>query len=434
MKQFYKVVANTLVANVTSNFLWFALVFWAYLETNSVLVTGVLGGIFMLIIAVISIPFGTLVDKHHKKPVMVWTTAVATGAFALAALIYLVLLNGRPLDWLAPSFWVFSVLVLAGAVVMAMRNIVLSTVVTILVPEDKHANANGMVGTVQGIGFLVTAVFSGLAVGYLGMGWVLVISVALTALALLHMTTIAIPEAKIVHDPELAKKKVDIKGSLSAIGLIPGLMGLIVFTTFNNLIGGVYMALLDPYGLNLLSVQMWGILTGVGSIGIIIGGLVIAAKGLGKKPLRTLLIVNIIIGIIGGLIGIRESWLILGVCMFAYMLLIPVVEATEQTIIQKVVPLKQQGRVFGFAAAFESMAAPVTSFIIAPLAQFMVIPFMESDQGRANLGWLLGEGRARGIALVFVVAGLVMVLAAVFAFMTKSYRRLSQVFVEETDR
>lgn len=434
MKQFYKVVANTLVANVTSNFLWFALVFWAYLETNSVLVTGVLGGIFMLIIAVISIPFGTLVDKHHKKPVMVWTTAVATGVFALAALIYLVLLNGRTLDWLAPSFWVFSVLVLAGAVVMAMRNIVLSTVVTILVPEDKHANANGMVGTVQGIGFLVTAVFSGLAVGYLGMGWVLVISVALTGLALLHMTTIAIPEAKIVHDPELAKKKVDIKGSLSAIGLIPGLMGLIVFTTFNNLIGGVYMALLDPYGLNLLSVQMWGILTGVGSIGIIIGGLVIAAKGLGKKPLRTLLIVNIIIGIIGGLIGIRESWLILGVCMFAYMLLIPVVEATEQTIIQKVVPLKQQGRVFGFAAAFESMAAPITSFFIAPLAQFIIIPFMESDQGRANLGWLLGEGRARGIALVFVVAGLVMVLAALLAFMTKSYRQLSQVFVKEADR
>lgn len=428
MKQFYKVVANTLVANVTSNFLWFALVFWAYLETNSVLVTGILGGIFMLIIAVISIPFGTLVDKHHKKPVMVWTTATAAASFALAALVYFILLSSQPLDWLSPTFWVFSVLILVGAVVMAMRNIVLSTVVTILVPEDKHANANGMVGTVQGIGFLVTAVFSGLAVGYLGMGWVLAITVLLTALALIHMITVAIPEKQIVHDPELAKKKVDIKGSLAAIHVIPGLMGLIIFTTFNNFIGGVYMALLDAYGLNLLSVQMWGILTGVGSIGIIVGGLFIATKGLGKKPLQTLLVVNIIIGVIGGLIGIRESWLILGIGMFAYMLFIPVIEATEQTIIQKVVPLKQQGRVFGFAAAFESMAAPITSFLIAPLAQFVIIPFMNSSDGRASLGWLLGEGEARGIALVFVVAGLVMIAAAALAFTTKSYRQLSQVF------
>lgn len=431
MKQFYKVVANTVVANVTSNFLWFALVFWAYLETNSVLVTGLLGGIFMLIIALISIPYGTLVDKHHKKPVMLWTTLIATAAFALSGLVYTLFLSGRALDWLSPVFWLFSVLILIGAVVMAMRNIVLSTVVTILVPEDRHANANGLVGTVQGIGFLVTAVFSGLAIGYLGMGWVLVISIFLTVLALLHMITVAIPEKEIVHDPELAKKKVDIKGSLTAIGLIPGLMGLIIFTTFNNLIGGVYMALLDPYGLTLLSVQAWGILTGVGSIGIIVGGLVIASKGLGKQPLRTLLVVNIIIGVIGGLIGVRESWLLLGICMFAYMLFIPVVEATEQTIIQKVVPLKQQGRVFGFAAAFESMAAPITSFLIAPLAQFIVIPFMNSQDGRDSLGWLLGEGDARGIALVFVVAGLVMVAAAVLAFTTKSYQRLSQVFARK---
>lgn len=431
MKQFYKVVANTVVANVTSNFLWFALVFWAYLETNSVLVTGLLGGIFMLIIALISIPYGTLVDKHHKKPVMLWTTLVATAAFALSGLVYALFLSGRALDWLSPVFWLFSVLILIGAVVMAMRNIVLSTVVTILVPEDRHANANGLVGTVQGIGFLVTAVFSGLAIGYLGMGWVLVISIFLTVLALLHMITVAIPEKEIVHDPELAKKKVDIKGSLTAIGLIPGLMGLIIFTTFNNLIGGVYMALLDPYGLTLLSVQAWGILTGVGSIGIIVGGLVIASKGLGKQPLRTLLVVNIIIGVIGGLIGVRESWLLLGICMFAYMLFIPVVEATEQTIIQKVVPLKQQGRVFGFAAAFESMAAPITSFLIAPLAQFIVIPFMNSPGGRDSLGWLLGEGDARGIALVFVVAGLVMVAAAALAFTTKSYQRLSQVFAKK---
>ena len=68
-------------------------------------------------------------------------------------------------------------------------------------------------------------------------------------------------------------------------------------------------------------------------------------------------------------------------------------------------PFATQGRVFGFAAAFESAAAPITAFLIAPIAQFRIIPYMDSEAGQADFGWLLGEGEARGIALVFLVAG-----------------------------
>ncbi len=116
-----------------------------------------------------------------------------------------------------------------------------------------------------------------------------------------------------------------------------------------------------------------------------------------------------------------------------YMVLIPAVEAAEQTVIQKVVPFETQGRVFGFAAAFESAAAPITAFLIAPIAQFLIIPFMNSDEGKNSLGWLLGDGQARGIALVFLIAGLIMVLAAIAAFFTKSYRTLSAQYQGNTE-
>ena len=55
--------------------------------------------------------------------------------------------------------------------------------------------------------------------------------------------------------------------------------------------------------------------------------------------------------------------------------------------------------------AFESAAAPVTAFLIAPIAQFWIIPYMDSDAGQQTWGWLLGDGEARGIALVFLVRG-----------------------------
>lgn len=76
---------------------------------------------------------------------------------------------------------------------------------------------------------------------------------------MLHLLTIRLEEKKIIHSIE-KPKKIDIKGSISTIYLIPGLFGLIFFTTFNNFLGGVFMGLMDAYGLSLVSVQTWGII------------------------------------------------------------------------------------------------------------------------------------------------------------------------------
>ena len=428
MRTFVQVLANTMIANVTTSFLWFALTFWVYLETRSVLATGIIGGAYMLLIALFSIFFGTIVDRHRKHRVMMFSSLVTLVSFTVAGLLYLTQPEAALLDLGGPWFWLFSGIILFGAVVENMRNIALSTTVTLLVPEERHANANGMVGTVQGLAFLVTSVFSGLAIGMLGMGWTLAISVAATLVALVHLFFVRIPEANPVVDGE-HPPAIDLRGSITAIRGAPGLFALIVFSTFNNLIGGVYMALMDPYGLTLFPVEVWGLVLGVSSSGFIIGGIAIAKWGLGRNPIRTMLLVVIGMGLLGALFTIREWWVLYGLGIWLYMTLIPAVEAAEQTVIQKVVPFRRQGRVFGFAQAFEAAAAPVTAFLIAPIAEFWIIPYMESDDGQATWGWLLGEGDARGIALVFLFSGLAMVVLALFAFGTRSYRLLSAEYL-----
>ena len=428
MRSFYHVLINSLIANVTISFLWFALVFWVYLETKSVLATGIIGGAYMLFVAITSIFFGTIVDHHKKKRVFVVSSAITLAFFALAGVLYMLQPASELLQIANPTFWLFIGVILLGAIVGNVRNIALSTIVTLLVPKDQRANANGLAGTVGGIGFIVTSVFSGLANGILGMGWVLVIAIAIMAVALVHVWLIAIPEEGIVHDPELAKKKVDLRGSVAAISAVPGLFALLLFSTFNNLIGGVYMALLDPYGLTLFSVEMWGILFGVAGTGFVVGGLIIAKWGLGKNPVKTLLGVVIAMGLIGALFTIREWPWLLAIGLWLYMVITPAIEAAEQTVIQRVVPYERQGRVFGFAQAFESAAAPITSFLIAPLAEFWIIPYVNSDAGQASLGWLLGAGEARGIALVFLFSGVLISVVAACAFLTKSYRRLSESY------
>ncbi|TFH55805.1 MFS transporter [Glutamicibacter arilaitensis] len=430
-RSFLHILANTAVANLTTSYLWFALTFWVYLETENVMATGIIGGAFMLLIAGFSMIFGTIVDNHRKKSVFVFSALITAVAFALAGLIYHWLPTEDILNIGGWQFWIFCLVILFGAIVEQMRGIALSTTVTLLIPVERHANANGLVGTVQGIAFIITSVFSGLSIGLLGMGWTLVIAIAMVVITLLHLLGISIPEQEPEKEEGLTKTS-DLCLGFTTVMAIPGLFALIIFSMFNNFIGGIYMALMDPYGLTIMPVEAWGITFGLASTGFIIGGLAIAKFGLGPNPIRTMLLLVAIMGFLGAVFTIREwTWLyVLGIWL--YMMLIPAVEASEQTVIQKVVAFRRQGRVFGFAQMMEAAAAPITAFLVAPLAQYLVIPYMRSTQGDERFGWLVGQGQARGIALIFLVGGLIMVVAALLAMGTGQYRKLSAIFQAES--
>jgi hypothetical protein len=157
-------------------------------------------------------------------------------------------------------------------------------------------------------------------------------------------------------------------------------------------LGGVFMSLMDAYGLSLVSVQVWGILWGVLSLGFIVGGLAVSRRGLGKSPLRTLFLANIVMWVIATGFTIQASVVLLAIGMFIYLCLIPVVEAAEQTILQAVIPLERQGRVFGFAQSIEQAASPLTAFMVGPIAQFIFIPFMTTG---------IGGKRSRHCAFVY---------------------------------
>ena len=426
MRTFYLLVANSLAASVTNNFLWFALTFWIYLETRNVVATAVVGGGYMLLLAISGMFFGTFVDRHRRRTSMILSSGLTLAAFALASLVYLVSPNGAS-DLGHVAFWAFTTLILIGAIGGNLRMVALSTTVTLLVPEDRHDRANGLIGTAGGIAFAITSLFSGLAVGFLGMGWCVGISVVLTALVGAHLLTIRIDEpapASHADGPRL----IDVKGSIRAVRAVQGLFALLLFSMFNNFLAGAFMALLDPYGLSLVSVEEWGVVIAVTSLGFIAGGILVARRGLGPNPVRTLLLVNVVLWTVTILFPIRSELLPLAIGFLIYMTLIPFAEASEQTVIQKVVPFKEQGRVFGFAQTLETAASPVTAFLIGPIAQFWVIPSMTDGWLAETIGPWFGTGPDRAMALIFIVAGVIGLIVTLLALRSRYYRELSETY------
>jgi DHA3 family multidrug efflux protein-like MFS transporter len=310
-----------------------------------------------------------------------------------------------------------------GVVANNLRMIAQSTIVTMLF-DDNRDKANGLVGASTGVSFAVTSVFSGLIIGFFGMGTAIVVAIIATVAVLYHVVFIQLPEPEIVHLTD-KPKRIDIKGSYILAAAIPGLIGIIIFNTFNNFLGGVFMALMDPYGLSLVSVQTWGLMWGFVSLASIGGSIYVGMRGVGKHPMRLIMILNLVIWGSCLIFPLQPMVLLLLIGMLTWMTMFPIIEAAEQTVLQAVVPFEQQGRVFGFAQSIESMATPITTFMIGPIAAFIFIPFMTTGSGVELIGTWFGTGMDRGMALVFILAGILGVIATLLAWGSYSYRLLS---------
>lgn len=410
---------------VANMFIWFAIIFWMYLETGSVLATAYSGAIFMIGMSVSAFWFGSIVDHNKKKKVMIISTVITLVFFIATYTIYTLSPVEVFKDVTSPILWALVICSLTAVLASNLRSIATPTLVTLLVPKENRDKANGLVGMTMGISSMGAGFGSGFALAFLGIPGVLMIGIGITVLALIHLFFIRIHEPEIVPTEE-HPKRIDMKGTVKVVRGIPGLFALIFFTTFNNFLGGVFMSLMDPYGLSLMKVQTWSVLWGVLSSGFILGGILIAKFGLGKKPLKNLFRINIVTWVVCILFTAQPSIILLSVGILIWVCLMPFIEATEHTIIQKVVPYERQGRVIGFAQSVETAASPITAFLIGPIAQFIFIPFMTTGRGVNLIGEWFGVGPGRGVALVFIVTGIIGLCVTLIAMRLPVYKLLAK--------
>lgn len=132
---FAHVLVRSLLVSVVNYKLWFAVTFWVYLGTRSVLATGIIGGIFLIATASTGVWFGSLVDHHRKQQVMQWSAAGSFVLYACCLELYVMTSAATFRDPASPLLWTFVVLLMLGVIAGGLRGLALPTLVTLLVPE-----------------------------------------------------------------------------------------------------------------------------------------------------------------------------------------------------------------------------------------------------------------------------------------------------------
>ena len=223
------------------------------------LATGMVAGIFLVTTAVSGIWFGSLVDHYRKKTVMQVSAVVSAIFYAMAFTLYQLTAEQTFTQPGQRRFVGLHRVGDVGVITGNIRSIALQTLVTVLIPEDAGTRRTVWSGTTFGVSFLVTSVISGLLVAAGGMFYVLLLGMTVLGVSVAHLAFVRVrigPNVRQQIDSETADQqatgnKVDLRGTLRVVRSVPGLLALIGFSCFNNFLGGVFMALMDAYGLSL---------------------------------------------------------------------------------------------------------------------------------------------------------------------------------------
>ena len=144
-----------------------------------------------------------------------------------------------------------------------------------------------------------------------------------------------------------------------------------------------------------------------------------------KRRVRVVIIFMFLLGLFLGLIGMRASVGLIVIGGFLSTLCVPIISSSNQVIWQKKVAPDVQGRVFAIRRTI-TLATPLLTYVVAgPLVDRVFEPLMAVNGPLAgSLGQILGMGAGRGIGLLFVVMGLLLVLITAVSCLFPHLRRV----------
>lgn len=164
-------------------------------------------------------------------------------------------------------------------------------------------------------------------------------------------------------------------------------------------------------------------------MGGLIGGLVASTWGGPHKHLVRAVIGGIplyMVGIIVAGLRIHPAFSALGLAFTVFF--VAIVQSISNAIWQLKVAPEVQGRVFSLRHMLAIFITPLAYLTAGPLADRVFEPLMREGGALAStvLGTLLGAGPGRGIGLIYVLSGVLVILISGIAYLNPHIRRLEE--------
>lgn len=421
MQTFLFIWLGQIVSLFGSSLSEFALAVWVYQTTGSITHYALLS-LFIHLPSLFISPFaGAMVDRWSRRRVMIVSDSI-TGVTAFA--VMLLVFSGQL------QVWHIYIAVGISSVCNAFQWPAYTSAITQLVPLQHLSRANGMVQGAMATARILGPSIAGLLIIKIHLHGVLLVDFGTYLFGLLTLLSVRFPR----REKKITRRKASIEelwqevvSGWNYVVIRSGLRKLTIFFGVIYLSAGVLQVLFLPMVLSFASEKELGIVMSVSGIGMLLGSVTVSLWGGTKRRIEGILIFAFIQGLCLCLGGFKTAVVLAAIGGFGYLFSRAVIVSLNHTIWQQKVPQDLQGRVFALQNMMEKSLLVITHLSAAPLVEFIFKPLMsENGMLASSVGRIIGVGDGRGMALLFVLMGLLNIGAVLVAYRTPELRRVER--------
>ena len=353
-RSFYTLWAGQAVSLITSAVLQMAIIWHLTEETGSAMVLSIATLVGFLPQAILGPFIGVLVDRYHRKYVMI-------GADLLIAAIGLML----ALASLAMELpvWLIMVVLFLRSVGTAFHSPALNAVTPLLVPEDQLTKCAGYTQSIQSASYILGPALAALLYAVWDLNSIILVDVGGAVLASILTAFVFIPRLEAGESAAQGNLMLEMKEGYSALRSNKGLFALLW-------VGALYMLFFMPINalFPLMSMKYFGGTTYHASLveivfaaGMLVGGLVLGVWGGFKNRVLSLAASILLMGvslIVSGVLPVK-GYVVFVLCSTLMGFSAPFYSGVQTALFQEKISPEYLGRVFALLGSVVSVAMPL---------------------------------------------------------------------------
>jgi len=433
MKTFLTIWIGQLISMIGSGLTDFALGVWMYEQTGRATpfaLTVLFSSLPRVLLAPIA---GSLADRWNRRRIMILTD---TGSALVTLAVVILLFTGQLV------VWHIYLIALIHSVFGAFQEPAYSASVVMLVSKENLGRANGLAQAGQAVENLLAPLLAGILLQAIGMRGIILIDFLTFFFAVGALLIVRIPQPEV--EPSKAKGTMgtvwnDARFGWRYLRERTGLLVMVLYFAMVNFLLNFAMVLLGPMILGFSTASILGAVQMAGGLGMLGGSVLMSAWGGPKRRIKGVIgfIALMAVGLI--LMGIYPSGLLIIAGAVLMMFSLPLASGSSRAISQTKIDPAVQGRTSATTSMISRSMMPIAMLSAGPLADRVFEPLMREGGALANtfLGQIGGTGPGRGIGLILVSSGLVLLVVTALAYANPRIRLIEDElpdFVQDAPR
>jgi len=423
VKKFMTIWVGEFISSIGSGMTAFAVAMYVYQLTGSVSMVSVVALLAFLPMILLGPVGGILADRYDRRLMMILADSLSVIGLLI---IYIGIQTGN--GGVLP----ICIGVTISSVFVSLLEPAYRATVTDLLTEDEYARASGLVQIAANSKYLLSPFIAGLILSVSDIRVILLLDMATFFITVLTLTVVR----RTIHTSKPSKETLNIfrefKEGLRSITSNKGISSLVVLMAWMCFFIAFMQTLMTPMILSFADVKTLGIMESLSAVGMLVGSVVIGIVNIRKNYANILTLSLLAAGICMAMTGTTTTvWLVVVFCMVFFTAL-PFVNTCADVLIRTNIPNDVQGRAWGMIGLLTQIGFVAAYAVCGVLADYVFEPMLtENGLLAASVGRVIGIGEGRGLGLMIIIAGIVMVMFAGIFGLRKSIREMERSTVHE---